>query len=542
MQAVATPIQNQRQSQYWRENNTAPKRKAISRYSDADSENNFDYGTDEEEDDIYNDDENRLPIMYDDLDEEEENEPTTYQKQFQPQNQRVKRTYGKQRNCLGTSRISNRNNNDDVRRLYPSEADSALMSRKNIAQRTFGRDMSKRRIGLVRNPYHYQRHPPNVIEEDKEDDKPKIPGIQNLGNTCYLSASLQTLFTLPHFLQNLYKSYDEQYSKKEMPLTKALLEVATIIGVLKDEDVPLINSMEAQSMLANCDAANPSALKKQMDVLTDKFHGYEQRDAHEFLGDLVDFLHDELAECPDDEEKEDTTKNFFQDSDEDDGIESAAPPAAAVATPILPTDEYFHLKVRVCLECNSCGYSRSKDELYRHLSVDVGEDANEEGWSVERSLEQFFQDEERELKCEKCETGTTATQTMEIISRPKALLLHFKRFIVTQKENAEMVLRKNKVKLPLKESLSISSFFSPEEEKPDGLYHLCGVVHHVGNTAFSGHYTTCAKRKLDEESAENVEEQWVFFDDTVGERRTINYVTGNEINQKNCYMALYELK
>jgi uncharacterized UBP type Zn finger protein len=128
---------------------------------------------------------------------------------------------------------------------------------------------------------------------------------------------------------------------------------------------------------------------------------------------------------------------------------------------------------------------------------------------------------------------------------PKALLLHFKRFIVTQKENAEMVLRKNKAKISLEDSLSISSFFNPEQEKPNGLYHLCGVVHHVGNTAFSGHYTTCAKRKLDEQSAEpsqNVEEQWVFFDDTVGERRTISYVTGNEINQKNCYMALYELK
>ena len=427
MQAVATPIENQRQSRHWLENNTAPKRKALSRYSDADSDNYYDFGTDEEEDDIYNDEENRLPMMKDDLDEEEENEPTTYQttyqkrsQPFQIQNQRVKRAYGSRRNnCLGTSRISNRNNNDDVRRLYggPSEADSALMSRKNISGRTSGRDMSKRRLGPLRNPY--ERRPPNIIEEDQEDDKPKIPGIQNLGNTCYLSASLQTLFTLPHFLRNLYKSYEEQSfsSKKEMLLTKALLEVATIIGVLKDEDVPLINATEAQSMLANCDAANPSALKKQMDVLTDKFHGYEQRDAHEFLGDLVDFLHDELAECPDDKEKEDTTKNMFEDSDEDDGSESAAPPAAAVATPILPTDEYFHLKVRVCLECNSCGYSRSKDELYRHLSVDVGEDTNEEGWSVERSLEQFFQDEERELKCEKCETGTTATQTMEIISR-----------------------------------------------------------------------------------------------------------------------------
>ena len=126
-----------------------------------------------------------------------------------------------------------------------------------------------------------------------------------------------------------------------------------------------------------------------------------------------------------------------------------------------------------------------------------------------------------------------------MIPRPKAILLHFKRFIVTQRDNGEMVLRKNKAKIPLKDSLSISSFFSSEEEKPNGLYHLCGVVHHVGNTAFSGHYTTCAKRKLEEES---VEEQWVFFDDTVGQRRTINYVTGNETNQKNCYMALYELK
>ncbi len=108
-----------------------------------------------------------------------------------------------------------------------------------------------------------------------------------------------------------------------------------------------------------------------------------------------------------------------------------------------------------------------------------------------------------------------------------------------------MVLRKNKAKIPLKDSLSISSFFSPEEERPNGLYHLCGVVHHVGNTAFSGHYTTCAKRRLVEESAEsspNVEEQWVLFDDAEGERRTIDYVIGDKGNKENCYMALYELK
>jgi hypothetical protein len=240
-----------------------------------------------------------------------------------------------------------------------------------------------------------QSHP--IIQVPVAQER-TLPGIKNLGNTCYLNASLQTLFSLPLFLQKLYKSYEEGLKQtKEMPLTKSLLEVATTIGVLKEKDVPLIDSKVAE--LANSDAADPSALKKQMDVITDKFHGNGQHDVHEFLGDVIDSLHDELV----------------KPAPPDENGESAAPPAATIAT---PTDEYFHLKVRVCLECNSCGYSRSKDELYRHLSVDVGE-GNEVGWSAEQSFSEFFQDDEvREVKCEKCETGTTATQTsMEIISK-----------------------------------------------------------------------------------------------------------------------------
>ena len=55
--------------------------------------------------------------------------------------------------------------------------------------------------------------------------------------------------------------------------------------------------------------------------------------------------------------------------------------------------------------------------MYRHLSVDVGEeDTNPEKWTVERSLQQFFQPERRDIKCEKCDDGKTATQTMEITS------------------------------------------------------------------------------------------------------------------------------
>jgi DNA-directed RNA polymerase subunit M/transcription elongation factor TFIIS len=323
-----------------------------------------------------------------------------------------------------------------------------------------------------------------------------IPGIRNLGNTCYLSASLQALFSIPQFITDLYKTYAAlSEGNKKMPLTKALLGVAVDIGVLID-NLQLLSSGSGSTMAA----ANPAALKKQMDVLTDKFIGYEQRDSHEFLSDLVDYLHDELeasparlegatvasvttvstgtseqeegrAVSPNENNHPNEAKNEAVGDEGKDIVESKSSPsvtASKVDEALLPTDEYFQLNVRVCLKCDSCGYSRSKDEMYRHLSVDVGEDSEIETWTVERSLQQFFQPEKRDLKCERCDAGISATQTLEIISCPKALILHFKRFIVTQEEQhgrkstvetsddkdqpvipprMEMVLRKNEVNM-----------------------------------------------------------------------------------------------
>jgi ubiquitin C-terminal hydrolase len=82
-------------------------------------------------------------------------------------------------------------------------------------------------------------------------------------------------------------------------------------------------------------SANPSAIKKAIDAVTDKFQGYQQRDAHEFLSDLVDRVHDEL-----------------EDELKEKGVESTD------NLPPFPTDEYFRMNVQVCLTCDSCGYAR----------------------------------------------------------------------------------------------------------------------------------------------------------------------------------------
>jgi len=108
----------------------------------------------------------------------------------------------------------------------------------------------------------------------------------------------------------------------------------------------------------------------------------------------------------------------------------------------------------------------------------------------------------------------------------------------------------HRAKIPLEESLSINSFVSKDKDRPSGKYHLRGVVHHIGGTAFSGHYTACAKRTLKKDDDEKSDandpqdngEQWVFFDDRAGTKKDMEYVIGSERNQRNCYMAVYEMR
>ncbi|KAL3917870.1 MAG: hypothetical protein SGARI_007608 [Bacillariaceae sp.] len=182
-------------------------------------------------------------------------------------------------------------------------------------------------------------------------------------------------------------------------------------------------------------SASARPVKAVIDKLTDRFAGNEQRDAHEFLGEVIDAIHEELV-------KDDVAK------DDDDDV-----------TPMEPTDAFFRIDVEVSLTCKSCGYHRKKQEMYRNLSLDIVRPSSGSGKgrpSVEACLASFFQPEDREIKCEKCEKGEVATQQMKILHKPRALLLHLKRFIVeerpTNNENdpngaaTELIYRKDKVR------------------------------------------------------------------------------------------------
>lgn len=155
-------------------------------------------------------------------------------------------------------------------------------------------------------------------------------GLRNLGNTCYLNASLQMLFSCFGMINSLRRYHGL--------LTSSLLAVADGLSM---------NTGKWNSV-------NPSIVKEAMDKMTDKFYGYEQRDSHEFLNDLIDHLHEELEVEASPMDKVD---NCDVTSKSDDMV--------------IPTND-FCLTVRVMLKCTSCKYCRYvADRFYSYEKLEA---------------------------------------------------------------------------------------------------------------------------------------------------------------------------
>ena len=309
---------------------------------------------------------------------------------------------------------------------------------------------------------------------------------------CYMNASIQIM---AGWCRERLAGWDKRIGATE-PLTHSLVSVSESLLA----DLPM-DTVRASDLILN-----PTAIKQAMDEKTDKFRGFEQRDAHEFLSDMIDHVHEEL-----------TSHEKKVGSSE---VEA-----------VLPTDD-FRLTVQVSLECMSCQYTRTKEEMYRHLSIDIPDSKASPDFVAQlpESLDQFFEPEVREIRCEKCSLGTHAKQSMRITSQPRMLLLHLKRFVFVEKpvsspvgeneENShpnspsarkraahmEYVFKKKRTPVELQPLLSLQPYCqSVNEDKVADLenlsepnYQLDGVVYHIGSRAESGHYTANALRlKLD---------------------------------------------
>jgi len=215
---------------------------------------------------------------------------------------------------------------------------------------------------------------------------------------------------------------------------------------------------------------------------------------------------------------------------------------------ISPVESYLKTEVRMRLTCDSCKYTRAHKESFFHLSLEIGSDTT----TVVEGLRKFFSPEKREVKCEKC-FCETAMQTMEITRLPRALLLHFKRFIVDVSDDyTSITYRKNQSdvlfedRLELQEDLGgvLGEFFADDLSMPlsdsdadmDDImrnYKIRSVVNHIGSSAACGHYTADAARL-----SQSGERQWHRFNDSYVSQISANVAIKE--SSKTAYMVMYE--
>lgn len=227
----------------------------------------------------------------------------------------------------------------DVRSMSPSFARSLSPKRRSLGSRFGGKGSPGRSIGTfsTTSPGRPSTNGWRTSSPAKTaHTPPKVPdfrGIKNIGNTCYMNSSIQMLYSVPQFVSQINHGRG-----KERPIVSSL---AGLFDQLADR--------------TKYGSAMARDLKMVIDEGTDKFRGYQQRDANEFVGDLLDSVHEELLPSKkDDSDEMDTSKD--QNKADPIGIDEDKENQHN-----LPTDEFFRLDVEVCLKCKSCGYSRYVD-------------------------------------------------------------------------------------------------------------------------------------------------------------------------------------
>uniref|UniRef100_A0A8C1GD94 Ubiquitin carboxyl-terminal hydrolase n=1 Tax=Cyprinus carpio TaxID=7962 RepID=A0A8C1GD94_CYPCA len=235
--------------------------------------------------------------------------------------------------------------------------------------------------------------------------QPPLQGFSNLGNTCYMNAILQSLFSLPSFSNDLLK---QGIPWKRVPVNALLRRFAHLLAK-KDISPPDVK----KDLLRR--------VKNAISSTAERFSGYMQNDAHEFLSQCLDQL------------KEDVEK--INKSWKNEPSAGEEPQSARLAEEVdtsriytCPVTVNMEFEVQHTITCKSCGEVVTKREQFNDLSIDLPRRKKTLPLrSIQDSLDLFFRMEEIEYSCEKC-SGKAATVSHKFSRLPRVLILHLKRY------------------------------------------------------------------------------------------------------------------
>lgn len=310
--------------------------------------------------------------------------------------------------------------------------------------------------------------------------------MRNMGNTCFMNASLQCLSaTIP--LTDYFLGYDyrSEINQKNFLGTGGKLVVAY---------AELMKAM----WLGKSTVIKPTSFKAQLEQFAPQFVGYHQHDAQEFLAFLLDGIHEDLNRIKQKPYIEDP--DFDGTSDEKDAIEAWKNYLRRDKSLIV---DIFQGQLKTKLECFHCRHCNIRFEPFMYLSLPMPDAAST---TLNQCLKLYLAEEElngdNQWYCSKCKEHRDASKKTDLWILPPILIVHLKRFRFNEygrigsKNNAA-------IDYPISKWDLSRYVMSKGSEKP--MYDLYAVSNHVGSLG-SGHYTAYGKNRFDD--------NWYEFNDS----------------------------
>ena len=282
--------------------------------------------------------------------------------------------------------------------------------------------------------------------DSKEMQKGKYIGLQNMSSTCYLNSIIQQLYMIPMLRESILKIYN---SSKE----NILYELQLLFAALKIYEFAYYD---------------PRSF-----VVANKLNFYEQMDADEFYGTLIDKIENDI-------------KTLYSNP------ASTPKPGLITKTPDPKNENYkyknifnyfFGIEVSDELKFVDCNHKRNNKFFYNSIQLEIKAFDN-----IYDSLKNYFKTEimdgDNKINCEICKIKRTCHKHLIFKSLPNIFVVILKRFEFDY--NTMLKYKLNKYfEFPFK--LDMKEYLIENHTETNTEYELTGITIHYGVADF-GHY------------------------------------------------------
>ena len=314
---------------------------------------------------------------------------------------------------------------------------------------------------------------PNLPRNSLDIKKLCANGLQNIGATCYMNATLQCLAHIDKFIKYLFRKRkdikNERYEKK---LTNSFLEVL--------ENIWENNSIKDYP---------PNNFKELISKMNPLFAGIQANDSKDLVLFLLETMHNELNKVK--------NANIMYEDDVDqynfyNSLQSFTKYFQKNFQSIV--SDLFYGMYDSIMKCLNCNIMTHNIQCYNILIIPLEEVRKFKNRAINqvtiRECFEYYQKPEymtgeNQIYCNKCKQMANSMNSSNLIIGPKVLVINLNRGKGLQFD----------IKLDFDEYIDINDFIYFKNSPCK--YQLLGVVTHFGPSGMSGHFIAFCKSFVD---------------------------------------------